>query len=503
MRTTNSIKNSVTSFISYFIISIITIILQRIFIDIFTIEFLGLNTLFKNIFTMLNLFEFGMSTIIIYYFYKPIFNKDESKLNDLIYFTKKIYKYIILIIFCFGLLLIPFLKIIVKGNLDINIYIVYGIFLISTLFTYFISYKKCIIIAYQKNYIVNIIHTICLIITSILQIIIILIIKNYYLYLICNIFTVILENIIINIYVNNKYKYINKKEINKIDEDTKKDIFSKMKAYFLDKFATIIINNTDPIALSIFFNLKVVGIYSNYIFILNGVDAIFNGIISSLTPSIGDLLVEKSPKKNYEVFKKIRLVNLLITIFTASMILCLSQDFISIWVGKEYLFSKYILLTLTILFYKNFMKYTFKVFKHGAGIWVEDRFVPVVVAVSNIVLTLILLKIFGVVGVFFGTILSSIPHWFYDFPKFIYVKLFDKKYIDYYKEMIRDILVSIIVIVITYISLNYISLNNIICTLLLKAIIGTLINIILFFIIFRKNNEFKYFINLIKTKVRR
>lgn len=503
MRTTNSIKNSVTSFISYFIISIITIILQRIFIDIFTIEFLGLNTLFKNIFTMLNLFEFGMSTIIIYYFYKPIFNKDESKLNDLIYFTKKIYKYIILIIFCFGLLLIPFLKIIVKGNLDINIYIVYSIFLISTLFTYFISYKKCIIIAYQKNYIVNIIHTICLIITSILQIIIILIFKNYYLYLICNIFNVILENIIINIYVNNKYKYINKKEINEIDEDTKNDIFSKMKAYFLDKFATIIINNTDPIALSIFFNLKVVGIYSNYIFILNGVDAIFNGIISSLTPSIGDLLVEKSPKKNYEVFKKIRLVNLLITIFTASLILCLSQDFISIWVGKEYLFSKYLLLTLTILFYKNFMKYTFKVFKHGAGIWVEDRFVPVVVAVSNIVLTLILLKIFGVVGVFFGTILSSIPHWFYDFPKFIYVKLFNKKYIDYYKEMIRDILVSIIVIVITYISLNYISLNNIICTLLLKTIIGTLINIILFFIIFRKNNEFKYFINLIKTKVRR
>ena len=501
MRTSNSIKNSLISFFSYLFISIITIILQRIFINIFNIEYLGLNTLFKNIFTMLSLFEFGMSSVIIYYFYKPIFKGDDKKLNELTFFTKKAYNYIMIIIFFVGLLILPFLSIMVKSNIDTNIFIVYILFLISTIATYFISYKKCIIIAYQKNYILNIVHTICLFVITLIQILIILLFKNYYSFLICNIMGVLVENIIISIYVNKKYKFINKNNSKEIDNSLKQDIFSKMKAYFLDKFATLVIYNTDPIVLSIFFDLKVVGLYSNYIFILNGVDAIFNGIISSLTPSIGNLLVENSPKKNYEVFKKIRLLNLCITIFTSSMILCLSQDFITIWVGKEYLFSKFILIVLTFLFYKDFMKYSFKVFKHGAGIWVEDKFVPIIVAISNIILSIILLKIFGVVGVFFGTILSSIPQWFYDFPKFIYVKLFNKKYIDYYKEMFKDIIISLIIIVINYFIVELISLDNLIITLLLKAVITTILTIILLFIIFYKNNDFKYFINLIKNKL--
>lgn len=503
MRTNNSIKNSLISFISYFFISIISIILQRIFINVFDIEYLGLNTLFKNIFTMLSLFEFGMSSIIIYYFYKPIFNGDDDKLNELTLFTKKAYNYIMIIISCVGLLILPFLSIIVKSNIDTNIYIVYILFLISTIATYFISYKRCIIIAYQKNYILNIVHTICLFVMTLIQILIILLFKNYYLFLICNVIGVLIENIIITIYVNKKYRFINKRKSNEINNSLKQDIYSKMKAYFLDKFATLVIYNTDPIVLSIFFNLKVVGLYSNYIFILNGVDALFNGIISSLTPSIGDLLVENSPKKNYNVFKKIRLLNLFITIFTSSMILCLSQDFITIWVGKEYLFPKIILIVLTFLFYKDFMKYSFKVFKHGAGIWVEDKFVPIIVAISNIVLSIILLKIFGIVGVFLGTIISSIPQWFYDFPKFIYVKLFNKKYIDYYKEMFKDILISLIIIVITYFIVELITFDNLVITLIIKAIVTSVLTLILLFIIYFKNNEFRYFINLFKDKIGR
>ena len=407
------------------------------------------------------------------------------------------------IILCVGLLILPFLNIIVKSDIDTNIYIVYLLFLISTLFTYFISYKRCIIIAYQKNYILNIVHTICLSLITLFQILIILLFKNYYLYLICNIIGVLIENIIISIYVNNKYKFIDKNKSKKLDKDLKQDIFSKMKAYFLDKFATLVIYNTDPIVLSIFFDLKVVGLYSNYIFILNGVDAIFNGIISSLTPSIGNLLVENSPKKNYEVFKKIRLLNLCITIFTSSMILCLSQDFITIWVGKEYLFSKFILIVLTFLFYKDFMKYSYKVFKHGAGIWIEDKFVPVFVALLNIISSIIFIKLFGLIGVFIGTIFSSIPLFFYDFPKFIYKKLFNKKYINYYKQLIIDIVVSGLIIFIIYYLLSFISFDNRIISLLVKAISGCLLNIIIFAILFSRKYEYKYFVSLIKEKLKR
>ena len=151
-RTNNSIKNSLTSLIGNGISFIIAFIAQAFFIKLLGAEYLGLNGLFTNILSMLSIFELGIGNAIVFNLYKPVADKDLKKISALMNFYKKTYRIIALVIFVFGLLLLPFLQYLVgEISVDINIYIVYSLFLISTLTSYFMVYKRNLIIANQKN----------------------------------------------------------------------------------------------------------------------------------------------------------------------------------------------------------------------------------------------------------------------------------------------------------------------------------------------------------------
>ena len=185
MRTENSIKNSISSIVLNIISMLIGFIAQALFIRILGAEFLGLNGLFSNILTMLSIFELGIGNAIIFNLYKPIANNNIEEIKSLMNFYKKAYRIIALIIGCLGLSLLPFLTYIVgKTTVEINLQYIYILFLISTDSSYLMVYKRNLLYANQKNYIINYIHIIYLIILNISQIVILMLTKNYYIYLI-------------------------------------------------------------------------------------------------------------------------------------------------------------------------------------------------------------------------------------------------------------------------------------------------------------------------------
>ena len=142
-------------------------------------------------------------------------------------FYKRAYSIIALFVFFCGLIIMPFLPIIVgEISIYINIYIVYAMFLASTVSSYLLMYKRNLIYANQKNYIINIIHILYLILMNAFQIIILYISKNYYLYLGVKIIFQILENIVNSIIANKLYPYIKEKNVEKLDLETKNDIFT-------------------------------------------------------------------------------------------------------------------------------------------------------------------------------------------------------------------------------------------------------------------------------------
>lgn len=504
MRTKNSIKNTIGSISNNLVNILIGFIAQGVFIKILGLQYLGINGLFNNIVSMLSIVELGIASAIIFNLYKPLATNDKEKIKSLMKFYKKTYHIIALVILILGLSLIPFLSFFIKNiSIKDNINLIYLLFIIDAFCSYLLSYKRSILYADQKNYLLNIIHIFYLVVLNSLQITFLVLTKNYILFLIIKIIIRIIENIVITIFANRKYNYLKDKNVKEIDEEIKKDIFTKVKALFFHKIGSFVILGTDNIIISKFLGIVQVGLYSNYYLIINSVQVLFSQIISSSTASVGNLLVTSDKEKTFKVFRRIRLLNFFLSTFGGVSILLIMNSFIMIWIGDKYLLSTTVLITLVINYYQNSIRSSFYIFKEAAGIFHEDRFIPIIESIINIISSIILLQYFGLAGVFMGTIVSGLLIHLYTYPKFVYKRLFDKSYTLYIKELLSYLLLFLIII--------FVSLNLSILLVTSSALINLLINVLIsitipttiIFIVFRKTDEYNYFKDMLKKIFRK
>ena len=499
MRTSNSVKNSITSAISSIFTMLLGFIAQAIFIRILGAEYLGLNGLFTNILTILSFFELGIGNAIVFHLYKPIAENDNEKVKTLMKFYEKAYNIISILVLVCGLAVIPFLNMIVgKVTVDINIYIIYIMFLINTAISYTLSYRRNLIFANQKNYIINIVHIIYIIVLNVSQLLLLYLTKNYYLYLGIKIICQILENFACYVIAAKMYPFIKEKDVKPLDKELRADIFTKVKALIFHKVGYSIVCGTDNIIISSFLGVITVGLYTNYYMVIGSVNNLFSQIISSTSASVGNLLASNSNyKKKYNIFKKIRFINFWLAVFSGVCLLVMMDPFIHLWVGAKYILPIVVLATLVFNYYQKMMRNTYNTFKDSAGIWYEDRYIPLVESALNIVFSIVLLKIFGLAGVFMGTIISGLSLWCYSYPKFVYKKLFNRSYKDYAKETIGYILLFVLIAAFTFYISRLIVFNNIWLQFISNTVISLIIPNLILFIIFRKTDNFKYLMELI------
>ncbi len=499
MRSQNSIKNTIVSMTMSIVTILIGLITQKIFIKILGTEYLGLNGLFTNILSMLAIAELGIGSAIIYSLYRPIAENDKEKIKSLIEFYKKSYRLIALVVTIIGICIIPFLgKIVGETNIQENITFLYLLFLFDTVASYLLTYKRSILYASQKTYIINIVHILYLVLMNTLQIIILVLTKNYVAYLSIKIIFRILENVVITIIANKMYPYIKEKNVNKIDKETEQSIIQKVKGLIFHKVGSFIVLGSDNIIISTFLSVTTVGLYSNYNTILQAVNNLFSQVFSSITASVGNLLVEKEQEKSYKIYKNMLFINSWMYNFSSIAILCLMEPFIKIWIGGKYLLSYGVLVILSLNFYIQGMRKTSNTFKEAAGIFHEDRFVPIIESIVNIVASIVFLKIWGLAGVFLGTVTSSLVLFLYSYPVYVYKKLFNRSYIQFLKEHFEYLFVSVLCAVLTVFIIKNITVNNNFIQLIVNGIIVLIVTNLIQYIIFRKREEFVYVKNMIK-----
>ena len=102
-------------------------------------KYLGLNSLFTAILQVLNLSELGIGSALVYNMYKPMAEKNTKEVSKLLNFYKKCYIDIGIIVLILGLILLPFIQVFINGDVpvDINIYILFGIYLLNSVISYF------------------------------------------------------------------------------------------------------------------------------------------------------------------------------------------------------------------------------------------------------------------------------------------------------------------------------------------------------------------------------
>ena len=503
MRTGSSIRNVYAAAVLSIFVAVIGFFAQRIFINTLGIEYLGVNGLFTNIVSMLAMAELGLGSAIYYHLYKPMAVNDTAKVKSLVDFYKKGYRLVALAVFILSVLLIPFINNIV-GNVNIseNIYVIYQLFVLDIVFSYLLTYKRAVLYVDQNNHIISMVHMGYLALLNALQISALLITGSFYLYLIIKIVMRLVENVVLTNITNKRYTYLKDKSITVLDSATKSDIYKKIRGNSYHKVATYVVLGTDNILISVFLGIKVVGLYSNYYLVISAISLITSQIFTAITASVGNLLVNSKSGKSFEVYKRLRFGNYVLACVATTSFLVVMNSFITLWIGDKFVLPLGVLIAISINLYLTLIRSVFNSFKDAAGIFHEDRFVPVVESVVNIGFSLILLQHLGLAGVFLGTACSTLILHLFSYPKFVYKPLFKQSYRSYYSDFFKLAAIAFVTAAITYAVSRSITLEGNLATLVANVLLSVVIPGVILYTIFRKNSEFWYYLRLTKRPLK-
>ncbi len=491
MRKKKSFYNIFSSLSSYFISIIFTFITQTMIVKILGIEYSGVNGLFANILTMLSVAELGIGTAIIYKLYEPLSKNNKEEIKSWMNFYRMCYRYVALSVFIIGLVIIPFIPSIV-GNTNIkeNLYSLYFISLLDVVFSYIMTYKRSLLYADQKNYIINIVHIGYVIFMNICQVLIIWITKNYLYFLLIRLLYRLLENVIINTYVNRNYSYVNEKSL-PINREEKNDIVERIKAIFIQKVAFVVNKGIDSIIISMILGVATVGYYTNYNLIATTLSGAIYQIISGFIASVGNLLTERNNEKNYTIYKIITFMNSTLTAISISAFLCCVDPFVKIWLGEDYILSFLIVISFSIYIYSDSIRRSITIYKEAAGICKEDKYVYIVMAIINLLFSIVLCSFIGTAGVVLGTAISYMFLIIYSYPKYIFKKVFNRSMSEYYIEKVKFVIIMILSVFVSYYTCSLINLSGII-KFIINGAVASIETGIIILIVYKNTLELDY-----------
>lgn len=409
-RTFYSLINMVTSFAGYGINIILSFICRMVFVRCLAQEYLGVSGLFTNILSMLSLTELGIGTASVYAMYKPIAEDNHEKLASLMKFYGTAYKVIGCTVALFGLALLPFLDLIIGDQPGItdNLHFIYLLYLFNSASSYFFSYRTTILTASQRNYVVVLINYIVVIFQNIIQIIVLLTMKNFTAYLVVQILCGLATNIITSQKAKKDYPFIAQKKVKPLSREEKLGLFKNVKALTVYKLSGLLVNNTDNIVITYFDGLVTTGIASNYTLLSGMLASLLNMVFGSMTASVGNLNAKESDETKYRIFKALNLANFWLYAWGAVGIIVVSGDLVRLLFGENYVLPQSIPIILAINFYMVGMQTTVLNYKSTMGLFQYGQYLLLVTAVINIAGDIVLGSRFGLFGIFAATAVSRL-----------------------------------------------------------------------------------------------
>lgn len=406
-RTSNAKKNMLFGYIGKVIDLLLPFVSRTIVLYVLGEKYLGLSSLFTSILGVLNMTELGFSSAIVFSLYKPLAEKDECTVKAYMTYYKQIYRIIGLFIMVVGVLLTPLLRYIVKGDIpaDINLYVIYYLYLINLVISYWaFAYKSALLQASQKMSVCSKITSVVYLLRSILQIGVLLVTKSYYGFLVVLVLSTFANNLVTNYFANKLFpQYIGS---GKLDKEKKTELFTQVKGLAISKVCGVLRDSLDSITLSAFVGLTTVAIYGNYHFILTAVHGILIVLTLSIKAGIGNSLCTETVEKNTEDMLKFHYLFMFIASWCFCCILCLSQDFMTIWAGKELVTDNFTMILFAVYFFTLCLSDIRNIYIDAKGLWWEYRYRSIIETIANLVLNVLSVYFFGITGVLLATLIT-------------------------------------------------------------------------------------------------
>jgi O-antigen/teichoic acid export membrane protein len=504
MRTKKTIINTMVGLISALITTILSFFLNRVFLSTLGLDYLGLNGIFSNALGMLSLTELGIGLAISYELYEPLARNDSRKVSALMNLYKKAYYIIAIITFIVGLFVGIFICTTAKTT-EISFserLIYFTLFLANNCCTYLLSYKRTLLEADQKGYIISAITSFATIIATIAKIAVLYCFSSYVLYIVISIVQTLSINVIASVYIDKLYPYI-KDSTEKLDNGSYKNLLTEVKSRIVIKLCNVLVSSTDNIIIGSIISVASAGLFQNYSLIVSQLNVFISQIENAITPSLGNYAAVESEDNLGEIIKEIEFFNHCIGSFCFVCFCMLISPFIQVWLGDYHLPFAVPFLLMCDLYITLIRDVHWKVnnmtvgFKENNRIWFH-----IFRAAINLVVSFVGAKFMGISGVVLGTVISSLVIWIAEVV-YTYRIVINNSLIHYFLRQGLYVVQLLIIYAIVYEINTLFYTDNVLTTLIIKGILIPIMTIIFLVGFNIKNPYVRSFYNRVEVIIKK
>lgn len=499
MRLKRTIVNTVTSIGVQIVILIFSFLSRRVFLDTLGLEALGVHGFLSNIISWLSLADLGIGNAVCYALYEPLEKHDTKLICSFQNFLKKIFRYVCIVYVGIITILVPFIifsnKNVFETSTIVGVFIIWAL---NQLLSLYIYYNTIILIADQKLYKLKILEIIISVLRSIAQIAVLLIWRDYLLYTVMLLGFTFMQYFYQKRIVQREYPYLNDDSYI-LEKHIQNNVFAKTKALVLHGIADFILNSTDNIIVINVLGAGISGIFTNYQMIFQTLQKFLSQIVTGTVSSVGNYLVTEPQEKSYQLFLNISWVaNFLFTVCAVSGYL-LANKFIVLVYGKELYLDNISVFFLSVNLFIMGLRCGAQIFRNAAALYERDRYLRLFFGLSNLFLSLVFSRVWGIKGIIIATTVNLIGEELVVLPiLIIQQQLFQHSIKEYYFNVLRAVSTYLISIVIGTLILKVKIVKNLLLDFILSGCMTTMLSACVFMAVNIKTKEFRGFGNLLK-----
>ena len=450
-RTVKTAKNTIVGFVCTGISYILSFVLRALFIRLLGLEYAGVNTLFSDILKILNLADLGFNNAILFKLYKSIAKGDNAATEMYLALYRKICYGVGSIVAIAGVCCIPFLNHFVSEQPSFSepLWSLYIIILANSVATHFINYKSILFIAEQDRYVSTLIEYFCIFLKHALQIVVLLILKNIYLYYILELVSTLLQGIISGVVSRKKY-HLSWRSDRKPTRKETKEITKDVGALTVFKLCRTLNATLDTFLISKFIAVTQTAVFGSSLLITSGVSTLIDTINDGMIASIGDLNA-RGNKDGVEraLNTSIHIMYLIYGTCTAFLVPFMSS-FMKWWIGHT--LPNICIFVILFNFYTGGLNSNISAYRNSMGLYRKGWKRPAITVVVNFLSSYLLITRIGVIGAVIGTAIANITTMLWYDPLIVYKYGLNRSIKKFFARYLYYLLIVFFASVCTYIT---------------------------------------------------
>lgn len=465
---------------------VINLISKRVICLYLNVEYLGLQSLYSNFCDVLSFAYFGAGTAMLFSFYGPLVTGDKERLAALYRHYNAIYKKMTWIVSSVGIVTTVVAVLSVNADIsDVEVMITFLTFMLSTVLYNRHMVRNFFIQADQRRYFVAGITGGVDLASLAIQILVLKVFRSYEAFIICILIKNLLINYIFGRYLKSKYSYLftGSTILPPAEAEAIKHNVVDMVMY---RFGKVLISNTDSIFISSLISTAMVGIYSNYQFIILGISSLVSAFYEAIKARVGQQMTVSKKENQYRGFQMHSFLNSWMAGVTIICFYYLVQDFIKLWMGSVPLLAMEIIIILLVNYYLEICRYTTRMYMENAGLFNNAKSMILIKGGLNIVLSYFMGKAWGIGGILIATTIAAAVTLFWYEPYIIY-RYFKKSFVNEIYYQFTTFLQMAAAFVVTGIAIHYLPGEGMLHFLVKAVVCGIVVNVCygIFYLIYK------------------